>query len=444
MTSDGTRRRIAAVVALVSLILSVALIAFAAAKNLGALCLTSAGVLVAVAGGWYAVSRRGAARAIATLLLIVGLAAMIGGFLIFDIELLPFIVNVLLGACSVGAARRALGRSTPELAARIASRVAVSAAVRPVLLMNPRSGGGKSERFHLVEECRARGIEPIVLAPGDDLTQLAENAILRGADAIGMAGGDGSQALVAEVASRSDIPQVVVPAGTRNHFALDLGLDRANVVGALDAFAEAIERRVDLASVNGRVFVNNASLGLYAKIVQSPDYRDAKLQTAAAVLPDLLGPGAEPLPLRFIAPDGKKHETAHVIIVSNDPYQLDEPGGRGTRERLDLGLLGVLAATISSASDAQRLVALDAVGEIRRFPGWQEWTTTRFEIDSDGPVEIGLDGEALTMEPPLVFETLPGALRIRLPPGAPGVSPAGRRLSRTSVLELFDLALGRG
>ena len=63
---------------------------------------------------------------------------------------------------------------------------------------------------------------------------------------------------------------VCVPAGTRNHFALDLGLNREDVTGAVDAFAEALERRVDLATVNDRVFVNNCSLGLYAKIVQSP------------------------------------------------------------------------------------------------------------------------------------------------------------------------------
>ncbi len=128
--------------------------------------------------------------------------------------------------------------------------------------MNPKSGGGKAERFHLADECRQRGIEPVVLKPGDDLLQLAEDAIARGADVIGMAGGDGSQALVASVAARHGVPHVCVPAGTRNHFALDLGLDRSDVVGALDAFTDGVERRIDLATDNGRTFVNNASLGL--------------------------------------------------------------------------------------------------------------------------------------------------------------------------------------
>jgi diacylglycerol kinase family enzyme len=142
----------------------------------------------------------------------------------------------------------------PEHEARRRPRSAQRPA-RPVLVMNLKSGGGKAERFRLAEECEQRGIEPIVLRPGDDLRQLAQDAVDRGADVIGMAGGDGSQALV----------------------------------------ADGVDRLVDLASVNGRIFVNNASLGLYAKVIQSPEYRDAKLATTASVLPDVLGPGAVPL-----------------------------------------------------------------------------------------------------------------------------------------------------
>ena len=159
--------------------------------------------------------------------------------------------------------------------------------------MNLKSGGGKAERFGLVDLCRQHGIEPIVLHPGDDLRQLAEDAVAGGADLLGMAGGDGSQALVASVASQHNIPFVVVPAGTRNHFALDLGIDRDDVPGALDAYQDGVDATVDLAEVNGRVFVNNASMGVYAAIVQSADYRDAKMQTAAAMLPDAAGAGGD-------------------------------------------------------------------------------------------------------------------------------------------------------
>ena len=193
--------------------------------------------------------------------------------------------------------------------------------------MNPRSGGGKVERFALEQLCRDRGIEPIVLGPGSDLLAIAEDAVQRGADVIGMAGGDGSQALVASVASRHGVPFVVVPAGTRNHFALDLGLDRADVVGALDAFDDGVERRIDLAELNGRVFVNNASMGLYARIVQSPEYRDAKIATASDILPDLIGPGAAPLDLRFTLPSGEEATSANLVLVSNNSYQLSHLRG---------------------------------------------------------------------------------------------------------------------
>ena len=161
---------------------------------------------------------------------------------------------------------------------------------RPVLFYNPKSGGGKAERFKLADEARARGIEPIELGPPWDLEQLVRDAIAGGADALAMAGGDGSQAIVAAIAAEHGLPYACIPAGTRNHFALDLGVDRDDVVGALEAFRDGGERRVDLAEVNGRVFVNNVSLGLYADAVQREGYREAKLRTILGTLPEVLGP----------------------------------------------------------------------------------------------------------------------------------------------------------
>ena len=176
-----------------------------------------------------------------------------------------------------------------------ALRVRLPAAPRPshpVVVWNPRSGGGKALRANLAEEARARGIEPIELGPGQDLVELVEAAVARGADALAAAGGDGTQALVAEIAAKHDLPFACIPAGTRNHFALDLGVDRDDVVGALDALVSGGERRVDLAEVNGRTFVNNVSLGLYAQAVQRTGYRDAKLRTILDTVPDMLGPAA--------------------------------------------------------------------------------------------------------------------------------------------------------
>ena len=444
------RRRIAergaAWAALGLLVAAVRVLVAGAVRNLGWFLLILLGLLVAVTAGWYAVSRRGMVRWVALCLIAVSLVLLIWGIVAADMRTVWIILTVVFGALSVGCARVALGLTVRERQDAMRALPAAPRPAHPVLIINPKSGGGKAERFRLADECSARGIEPVLLRPGDDLLQLARDAVARGADVIGMAGGDGSQALVASVAAAHKIPHVVVPSGTRNHFALDLGLDRNDVVGALDGFRDAIERRIDLAEVNGRVFVNNASLGLYAKIVQVPGYREAKLKTAADVLPELLGPDAKPFDLRFTGPDGTSYDTAHMILVSNNQYQLDHLGGRGTREHLDDGVLGVVAARIGGPEQARRFVALEAVGQVRKFPGWLEWETPRFEVGSDSPVEIGVDGETLMMTPPLVFTVRPGALRVRIPRTAPGRSPASEALhlmTRSTLGDLFAIAAGR-
>jgi diacylglycerol kinase family enzyme len=294
-----------------------------------------------------------------------------------------------------------------------------------VLLINPRSGGGKAERLGLVAECRARGIEPVVLQPGDDLVALAEAAVARGADVIGMAGGDGSQALVSGVAARHGVAMVVVPAGTRNHLAMDLGLNRRNVVGALDAYATAVERVIDLGDVNGQPFVNNVSLGLYAAVIRSPAYRDAKVDTTLSALPGLLGPGSHPFDLRFTDPAGKRHTGAHVVQVCNNAY------GRTirtltSRPRLDSGRLALIALTLPEGPPEPAVVSAIAAGRPDRVPGYLAWEALTFDLDSGGPVDAGIDGEAVRMTPPLHFSIQPAALRIRLPEHASGLSPAAR------------------
>jgi diacylglycerol kinase family enzyme len=261
-----------------------------------------------------------------------------------------------------------------------------------------------------------------------------------------MAGGDGSQALVASVASQHRIPFVVIPAGTRNHFALDLGLDREDVPGALDAYQDGVVTVVDLAEINGRVFVNNASMGVYAKIVQSGDYRDAKMQTAAAMLPDLLGPAATPLDLRFTLPSGQEVASAQLLLVSNNPYQLARLRGGGTRERLDGAVLGIAFAQVDTAVEVEKLAVLEAAGRVQHFASWSEWTVSEFEVRSSGPVEVGVDGEALTLQPPLRFISRPGALTVRLPRTATGRSPAARTvwvMTMPTLVALWQTFQGR-
>jgi diacylglycerol kinase family enzyme len=442
MKRPGTAR-IWAWIALLAAVGVLATFAVLLADDLVALLLVLAALGLAGAGLWLAATRRGIARLLG---IAVAVAALAGGALaliaqgLID-ELVALVVAIaVFGAASRMALRR---RQIPERTDSTHPAAKPARARSGVLLINPKSGGGKAERFDLAGEARKRGIRAVVLERGDDLLELAEQALSDGADVIGMAGGDGSQALVATVSMRHNVPHVCIPAGTRNHFALDLGLDRDDVIGALDAFTDGVERRIDLARVNEHVFVNNASLGVYAEVVQSDAYRDAKLETWTQMLPELLGPGAPPIDLEFEGPDGTELSDAPLVLVSNNPYQLTSLAGAGTRARLDTGRLGLVAARITAASDIAEFVMLETVGQAQRFHGLLEWSEVRFEVRSSSPVAVGLDGEALMLEPPLQFVSLPGALRVRLPQRASnGAAATSASFTRDNLRALSRIATG--
>jgi diacylglycerol kinase family enzyme len=280
-----------------------------------------------------------------------------------------------------------------------------------VLFINPRSGDGKAARARLAERARNTGIETVILNRGEDLAALASDAAAAGADALGMAGGDGSLAVVAAVAAAHGIPFVCVPAGTRNHFALDVGVDRHDLTGALDAFTDGVERQIDTAEVNGRMFLNNVSLGIYGDAVRSPAYRDAKARTLLETAAEVIGPSAQAPALRLADDLGNQHRHPAVVLVSNNPYALDRPLARGTRPALDSGQLGI--------------VVLDAPGDNPRVPG-RAWNAPRLEINAPAPVHAGVDGEAVDLDPPLRFASHPAALRVRISPRHPGASPSAR------------------
>lgn len=431
------------------LAMAAALAAFAALlvlliRNFLALAVAVVALALAGAAGWVAITRRAPWRtlaAIVTILILVGGA--VGLIVLGTIgELIGLAVALAVFSFATRTAIRGSAESHTHAAS--AGRLVPTSASRAVLLMNPKSGGGKVGRFDLVNEARRRGVEPILLEPDDDLVSLARDAA-RSATMIGMAGGDGSQALVAQVAMEHDLPFVCVPAGTRNHLALDLGLDRNALVDALDAFTSDNELTIDLAFVNDRIFVNNVSLGIYARIVQSDAYRNAKLETMEKMLPDLLGPDAVPFDLRYRDPDGTEHRSAHLILVSNNPYRLDRIAGMGSRPRLDSGQLGIVTVEIQGAAQASELLSLEALGQVHRFSGWREWSGEEFEIASDDRVAAGIDGESVMLDPPLRFRMAPAALRVRLPPDSPGLSPAALQpgISRSALADLWRIAIGR-
>lgn len=402
-------------------------------------------IFVLVCAAWIALTRTKLQRTIGVVIALVATVAFVVGIFSSDdplvvsaaIRVAAIVVAVRLGEYAVGASKRSLQAAEVE-------GTSVPAATRGVLFMNLKSGGGKPEKFDLPGECRARGIDPVILEPGQDWLARVRDVSAGGYDVVGMAGGDGSQAMVGSVAAELGLPMVVVPAGTRNHLALDLGLDRDDVVGALDAYGAAVERPIDLAEMNGRVFVNNVSLGLYATIVASPDYRDAKVDTALQTLPDVLGKDTQPFDLNFTGPDGAEHHGAHLIQISNNPYG-STARGRSSRPRLDTGRLGVISLTISSADGgAPAAIAAFGTGHPEGYKGYQEWSTTTFEVRSGAAIDVGLDGESMSIDSPLRFSIRPGAVRVRLPTHAIGYSPGALSITwRESLGELWRVIRGR-
>jgi diacylglycerol kinase family enzyme len=397
-------RRLAAIAALAGTSVALAVAAYVFVDEFPRGIVVLLALLAAVAAAWHGVVRRGAPRvvgfALAVLLLVV--AAI---FLLAGSDRWQLAVIAVAASIGVGAARQAFRPSNRLPAAAVPTR--------PVVFINPRSGDGAAARAGLAEAARERGLRVVLLEPGEDLGELVRSAVREGADGLAMAGGDGSQALVAAIAAEHGLPFVCIPAGTRNHFALDLGVDRDDVVGALDALAPGARGRVvDLAEVNGRTFVNNVSLGAYAEAVSHSGYRESKLGTLLDSVADNLGPDAHPTRLRWRDPDGVEQTSVALMLVTNNPYRLGPVLGAGTRPRLDSAELGV----IDFVSSRQRVLA--------PAPRWRQLSAAELEIRADGAVPLGIDGEAVTLESPLRFRSRPAALRVLIAARHPGASPA--------------------
>jgi diacylglycerol kinase family enzyme len=264
--------------------------------------------------------------------------------------------------------------------------------VAGLLLINPRAGTESPTPDELADEARARGIEARVLGEDDDIAELARSA---DTEILGAAGGDGSVASVAAVAVERDLPFVVVPYGTRNHFARDLGLDRDDPLAALAAF-EGEERRVDVGRAGERRFLNNLSLGVYAALVHRREHHRRRRQLFA-------GLRALWISLRhrrsvWAEVDGQPIR-ARVLLAANNAYELSL-FSIGERKRLDEGRLYLYAAK----------------GVLPRT--WEERSAERFELAAPGGVvQAAADGEPIELETPLELAVEPGALRVLLPRG---------------------------
>jgi diacylglycerol kinase family enzyme len=389
------------------------------------------GVAIGAAGGWLGLTNRGVGRLAG---IIVAVVALLGVVVIYAFaEFLHIVVlSVALFLIAGVSARTALRGSAPP-----ALEYEASAPRHPFLIMNPRSGGGKVARFRLVERAQALGARVALLEGVEqvDVVAVARGAVAQGADLLGVAGGDGTQALVAGVAADAGIPFLVISAGTRNHFALDLGLDRNDPSRCLDALTDGVELRVDLGSINGRPFVNNASFGAYAELVRRPEYRDDKTRTALHALPDLLvGHSGAWLYARagevVIA-------RPQALLISNNPYATDDPAGFGRRARLNRGKLGVIGVRVDNAMQAAGL---------QRGPASESVTATLAEsvivtADAD-EIPVGVDGESIVMPTPVGCRIRPAALRVRVPRHRAGRTQSPP-LDRDNVRALATIAFRR-
>jgi diacylglycerol kinase family enzyme len=398
----------AALAAAVVLLLSGAL------KSVTVLLLGAAGLAIVCAAAWWFLSHRGVVRWLAAALLVAAPVAVIVVYVAAG-RLWEVALSVVLAVAAVAAGRAALAGGRPP--ARPHEDVAPQQQ-HPFVIMNPRSGGGKVGKFGLAGKASELGAEVALLeGPGVvDVAAMAREAVDDGADLLGVAGGDGTQALVAGVAAGRDVPMMVISAGTRNHFALDLGLDRDDPASCLDALTDGAELRIDLGLIGGRTFVNNASFGAYAQVVQSPAYRDDKSGTALAMLPDLLT-GHEGAHL-VVRVDGQVIlDGPQAVLVSNNPYETGDIAGLGRRARLDRGVLGVVGVKIENAGQAAGLLR-----RAQRSRNVTVLTAREVVIDADQPhIPVGIDGESVLMPTPVHCTIRPLALRVRVPRDRPGV-----------------------
>ena len=290
------------------------------------------------------------------------------------------------------------------------------------LIVNPAAGSAATFRESLTGAARQRGIGVHMLERGQDARLAALAAVEEGgAESLAVAGGDGSVAAVAGVAVECDLPLVVVPTGTLNHFARDLGLDLTRPLRALDAFyASHEERRVDIGRINGRPFMNNVSLGVYAQMLADPHYRQDKLGVAQAKLQAALSDPELRRALRITPPEEAPLEGVVAVVVSNNPYEFARWDRLGQRHRLDTGKLQVSVFDAGTLEELERLLAGTLLGAIEFRPALRQWTSERLEMGVFGErVRAGVDGELNTFEAPLHFSVDPGALRMLVPEGLP-------------------------
>ncbi len=287
--------------------------------------------------------------------------------------------------------------------------------MRVGIVQNSAAGSGESDR--LAPHLRALGIEVVMAGEDRSLSERARD-LIGTVDAIAACGGDGTVNAVAAVLVDTETPLAVVPQGTLNHFAKDLGMpeDLAEAAGVI---AARVERRVDVGEVNGHVYVNNSSIGAYPRATRLRDELNAgpvplkwPAMAAAALHVFVRFPT-----LRVRIDGGPERETSFVF-VGNNAYDLTSvpPGGRSS---LTGGELMVACARTSSRLATIRAGLRAALGRLEEAPEVDVIRLAELEIDvRERSLDVSLDGEVVRMQAPLVYRVRPQSLRVLVPPDA--------------------------
>jgi YegS/Rv2252/BmrU family lipid kinase len=295
--------------------------------------------------------------------------------------------------------------------------------MRAIALLNRDSGTAASSATpperQVADALAAAGVDAEVrCVAGDQLDDEAKTATAANVDAVIASGGDGTISTVAAALSGGDTPLGVLPMGTLNHFAKDLGIP-FDLAAAAQIIAANNPRRIDLARVNDQVFINNSSLGVYARALVERDatQRRARLSKWPAMTLAALKTFRR-APLVHVRLDAEgtvvKLKTP-LIFVGNNRYRLDLLNV-GARDRLDEGILSLYVARAQSRWGMLKLLLNGALGRLQQdrdfetlYPRevWMETRRTR--------LHVAADGEVMVMNAPLHYEIMPQALSVFIP-----------------------------
>lgn len=292
------------------------------------------------------------------------------------------------------------------------------------LIVNAGSGSGRALSLPGAEAVRAAferaaiAVELHGCGPGEDLAALIDRALASRPRALVAAGGDGTVNAVAEAAIAQDLPLGIVPLGTLNHFARDLGIED-DIDAAVAVIAAGREQRVDVAAANGRLFLNNASIGLYATIVVERERQQRRLGRGkwSALLRATLAALRDPEAFEVVVEvEGRelRRRTAFLFVGNND-YDL-QGAGAGSRARLDDGLLSIYVLHPRTATGLLWLALRTLLCGVAGARDLDAFAATALELHArDGRLQVARDGEVGTLASPVRFEVRPRALRVYAP-----------------------------